>query len=41
MIKSLEDLSVLIDEVTETEKHEIKKQESTFPGAFFHLQPLH
>ena len=37
MIKSLEVLSVLIDEVTETEKHEIKIQERTFLGAFSHL----
>ena len=35
IIKSLEDLSVLIDEVTETIKDEIKKQDGGFVGAFF------
>ena len=33
IIKSLEDLAVLIDEVNETEKREIKKEEGGFPGA--------
>ena len=33
IIRSLEDLAVLIDEVNETEKHEIKKEEGGFPGA--------
>ena len=33
IIKSLEDLGVFIDEVTETVKHEIKKQKSGFLGA--------
>ena len=33
IIKSLEDLGVLIDGVTETVKHEIKKQEVEFLGA--------
>ena len=37
-IKSLEDSSVLIDRVTETVKHEIKKQEGGFLGAL--LAPL-
>ena len=38
IIKSLEDLGVLIDGVTETVKHEIKKQEGGFLGAF--LAPI-
>ena len=38
IIKSLDDLSVLIDGVTETVKHEIKKQEGGFAGAV--LAPL-
>ena len=38
IIKSLEDSSVLIDGVTETVKHEIKKQEGRFLGAL--LAPL-
>ena len=38
IIKSLEDWGVLIDRVTETVKHEIKKQEGEFFGAF--LAPL-
>ena len=38
IIKSLEDLSVLIDGVTETVKHDIKKQERRFLGAL--LAPL-
>ena len=38
IIKSLEDLGVLIDGVTETVKHEIKKQEGGFIGAL--LAPL-
>ena len=33
IIKSLEDSGVSIDGVTETVKHEIKKQEGGFPGA--------
>ena len=33
VIKSLENLGVLIDGVTETVKHEIKKQEDGFLGA--------
>ena len=33
MIKSLEDYVVLIDGVTETVQHEIKKQEGEFLGA--------
>ena len=37
-IKSLEDLGLLIDKVTETVKHEIKKEEGRFLGAF--LAPL-
>ena len=37
-IKSLEDSEALIDGVTETVKHEIKKQESGFLGAL--LPPL-
>ena len=37
-IKSLEDSSVLIDRVTETVKHEIKKEEGRFLGAL--LAPL-
>ena len=37
-IKSLEDSSVLIDRVTETVKHKIKKQEGEFLGAL--LAPL-
>ena len=37
-IKSLEDSSVIIDRVTETVKHEIKKQEGGFLGAL--LAPL-
>ena len=36
--KSLEDSAVLIDEVTETVKHEIKEQESVLLGAL--LAPL-
>ena len=32
MIKSLEDLGVLIDGVTETVKYEMKKQEGGFLG---------
>ena len=32
-VKSLEDSGVLIDEVTETEKDEIKKQDGRFLGA--------
>ena len=38
IIKSLEDLGVLIDGVTETVKHEIKKPESGFLGTL--LAPL-
>ena len=38
IIKSLKDLGVLIDGVTETVKHEIKKQEDGFLGAL--LAPL-
>ena len=38
IIKSLEDLGVLIDGVTETVKHEIKKTESGFLGTL--LAPL-
>ena len=38
VIKSLEDSGVLIDGVTETVKHEIKKQEGRFLGAL--LSPL-
>ena len=38
IIKSLEDSGVLIDGVTETVRHEIKKQEGGFLGAF--LAPL-
>ena len=34
IIKSLEDSSVLIDRVTETVKHEIKKQEGTISWIF-------
>ena len=37
-IKSLEDSGVLIDGVTETVRHKIKKQESEFRGAL--LVPL-
>ena len=33
--KSLEDLGVLIDKITEAVKHEIKKQEGRFLGDFF------
>ena len=33
IIKSLEDSGALIDRITETEKHEIKKQKGEFPGA--------
>ena len=33
IIRSLEDLGVLIDRVTETVTHEMKKQEGRFPGA--------
>ena len=38
IIKSLEDLGVLIDGITEAIKHEIKKQEGRFLGAL--LAPL-
>ena len=38
IIKSLEDSGVLIDEVTETVKHEIKKQKGRFLGAL--IAPL-
>ena len=38
IIKSLEDSGVLIDGVTETVKHEIKKREGGFIGAL--LAPL-
>ena len=38
IIKPLEDSGVLIDGVTETVKHEIKKQEGGFLGAL--LAPL-
>ena len=38
IIKSLEDLGVIIDGDTEAVKHEIKKQEGRFLGAF--LAPL-
>ena len=38
IIKSLEDSGVLIDGVTETVKHEMKKQKGEFPGAL--LAPL-
>ena len=38
IIKSLEDSGVLIDGVTETVKHEIKRQEGRFLGAL--LAPL-
>ena len=37
IIKSLEDLGVLIDRVTGTVKHEIKKQEGRFPTALLAL----
>ena len=41
IIKSLEDSGVLIDGVTEKVKHEIKKQEDWFLGAFLaHLAAL-
>ena len=38
IIKSLEDLGVLIDGITEAIKHEIKKQEGRFLGAL--LAPI-
>ena len=38
IIKLLEDSGVLIDGITETVKHEIKKQEGRLPGAL--LAPL-
>ena len=39
--KSLEDSGVLIDRVTETVKHEIKKQKGEFRGAWLaHLAVL-
>ena len=38
IVKSLEDSGVFIDGVTETIKHEIKKQDGRFPGAL--LAPL-
>ena len=38
IIKSLEDLGALVDGVTETVKHKIKKQEGRFLGAL--LAPL-
>ena len=38
IIKLLEDFGVLIDGITETVKHEIKKQEGEFRGAV--LAPL-
>ena len=38
IIKTLQDLGVLIDRVTETVRHEIKKQEGRFLGAM--LAPL-
>ena len=38
IIKSLEDWGVLIDEFTETVKHEIKKQKGRFLGAL--IAPL-
>ena len=38
IIKSLDDLCILIDGVTETVKHEIKKQEGGFLGVL--LAPL-
>ena len=37
IIKSLEDLGVLIDRVTGTVKHEIQKQEGRFPTALLAL----
>ena len=37
IIKSLEDSGVLIDGVTETVRHEIKKQEGGFLGALLAL----
>ena len=37
IIKSLEDLGVLIDGLTKTVKHEMKKQEGAFIGAFLAL----
>ena len=37
IIKSLEDSGVLIDGLTRTVKHEIKKQEGAFIGAFLAL----
>ena len=37
IIKSLEDLGVLIDGLTKTVKHEMKKQEGAFTGAFLAL----
>ena len=40
-IKSVEDLSALIDGLTETVKHEIKKQEGRFFGALLALQQLY
>ena len=37
IIKSIEDLSALIDGLTETVRHEIKKQEGRFFGALLAL----
>ena len=37
IIKSLEDSGVLIDGLTKTVKHEMKKQEGAFIGAFLVL----
>ena len=37
IIKSLEDSGVLIDGLTKTVKHEMKKQEGAFIGAFLAL----
>ena len=39
ILKSLEDLDVLIDGVTETVKHKIKKQESRFLVALLAYLP--
>ena len=38
IIKSLEDFGVLVDRITETEKHGIRKQEGRFLGGL--LAPL-
>ena len=41
IIKQLDDSGALIDRVTQTLKHEIKKQENGFLGASLALYPLH